>query len=415
MVSAAVGSGSIGWRMTALPPPLVGMVALFAALLLLEQLAGPSVAGALFHALEPGYRFLLKWAPAFFIPALVRLPLVDAHFGAGELLRVGALLCIGSATQLALVAAVAAAFPSSAGIAGDDKGSVAAAAAAGSPPREETYPRPGRPYKRRWLPAYLMVMTVAIAAARLGIAPGFAETSFMMCASLLAFVAGTALPPDLRTYMHPIFVGVAGSWAGVSLWAATAGAEFRDVLTDYSTGHGAGPLMSMMLGPLVIALALLLYERRALLQRDWLAVLGTSAVAALAGLFGTAVLARLLRVPSIVAVASVTRFCTAALALPAAASLGASQPLAVVMLVLSGFLGVMMGRQVFSLVGARDSRERGLSMGAVSHVLGTVTLSAWGEVPAVPYSALAFVLASGFTALFVAVPPIQKTLLWILG
>jgi len=173
--------------------------------------------------------------------------------------------------------------------------------------------------------------------------------------------------------------------------------------------------MSMLLGPLVIALALLLYERRSLLRRDWLAVLGTSSLAALAGLFGTALLARVLGVKPLVGTASVTRFCTAALALPAAASLGASQPLAVVMLVLSGFFGVLVGRPVLSFVGARSPRERGLSVGAVSHVLGTVTLASWGEASAVPYSALAFVLASGFTALFAAMPVVQCAILWIVA
>lgn len=414
MERALVASG-----LTVLPPPLVGMAALFAALLAAERLGGAACAGQAFRALEPGYRFLLKWAPVFFIPALVRLPLVEAHFSPGELLRIGLLLGLGSALQLALVATLAAAFPAVPGEP-SGKGSAATAAAAGSPLAPSApapYPRPGRPYKRRWLPAYAAVMAAAAVAARCGWVPGTAEAAFTLCGALLAFVASTSLPAGLRNFLHPIFVGVAGSWVAVALWAAQAGPDtgFYDVLLRYSSKSGAGPYLSMMLGPLVIALALLLYERRDLLQRDLLAVLGSAALAALAGLFGTVLLGRLLGVPPIVAAASVTRFCTAALALPVAVSLGASQPLAVVMLVLSGFLGVLMGRPVLSLVGARTPRERGLALGAVSHVLGTVTLASWGEAPAVPYSALAFVLASGFTALFAALPPVHDALLWLVA
>eukprot|EP00913_Durusdinium_trenchii_P001350 g1247.t1 len=57
-----------------LPITLLGMFSLFGFLLLLEVTGQPEAAMGLFRFLEPGYRFLLKWAPVFFTPALATWP-----------------------------------------------------------------------------------------------------------------------------------------------------------------------------------------------------------------------------------------------------------------------------------------------------------------------------------------------------
>lgn len=96
---------------------------------------------AIFRFLEPGYRFLLKWAPVFFTPALVplgrqvgnwrhmlhmkheekdrtwfgppkernlrKLPLVEEHITAFEFLRVAILISLGGMMQMAMVAMIA--------------------------------------------------------------------------------------------------------------------------------------------------------------------------------------------------------------------------------------------------------------------------------------------------------------------
>lgn len=79
----------------------------------------------------------------------------------------------------------------------------------------------------------------------------------------------------------------------------------------------------------------------------------------------------------------------------------------------SGFVGIFAAQPLLARLQVTKSRERGLAIGAVSHVLGTVSLASWDE-KAVPYSALCFVLASGSTAAFTSLPPVQALLLWIL-
>eukprot|EP00435_Cladocopium_sp_Y103_P056881 s865_g19.t1 len=180
-----------------------------------------------------------------------------------------------------------------------------------------------------------------------------------------------------------------------------------------STPFNATAALSVPRNPLVVALALLLFERRKLLRRDRKLIIGTSLLSALSGVFGTAVMARLLQLPGPLAKPTVGRYCTAPLALAVAGNISASPPLTVAMVVASGFVGIFAARPLLARLQVTKSRERGLAIGrsrrqgAVSHVLGTVSLASWDEA-AVPYSALCFVLASGSTAAFTALPPDQS-------
>eukprot|EP00931_Biecheleriopsis_adriatica_P043107 TRINITY_DN24639_c0_g1_i2.p1 TRINITY_DN24639_c0_g1~~TRINITY_DN24639_c0_g1_i2.p1 ORF type:complete len:451 (+),score=75.51 TRINITY_DN24639_c0_g1_i2:26-1378(+) len=401
-----------------LPPPLVGMTLLFMCLVMLDKIGDGSVAARVFQLLEPGYRFLLKWAPIFFTPALVKLPLVQEPISLNELFRIAVMIVLGGMLQMSLVALLAtrlsAMMPRKC-TERNDRPVLPSASVVGSTTKDEPYPRPGRPYKRRWLPAYALLMVVALAALRLASQFDCAEKGFVLGASLLAFVMGNSAPARFQALVHPIFSGVLGSWAGIALWASQAeGTTFNDALVRYAGPDGAGTIMSRLLNPLVVALALLLFERRRLLRRDSLLILGSAAGAAAAGLFGTALLARILQLKPVLAVSSVSRYCTAPLALAVASSLNASQPLAIAMVVASGFVGIFIARPLLNWLSVDGSRERGLAIGAVSHVLGTVSLASWDEA-AVPYSALVFVITSGLTAALVAVPVVQNLLLWILG
>lgn len=393
---------------SALPPPLVGLLTLFGVLLLLESVG---MAQPLYRLLEPGYRFLVKWAMLFFIPALVKLPLVEERFSKGVMLRLFVLLTVGFTMQCVFTAAVASLFPPLP-VEKKPANNVKLLEEGGVEP----YPRPTRPYKRRFLSGYTVLMTLALVAYRCNLAPGFAETMFMLCAMLLGFVSGQNAPAKVKIVLHPILACLLGSWLGAAVWAKFAGPEvsFHDVLSHYAAASGAGSLVSMLMGPLVVALALMLYERRELLYRDMRPILTTCAAAAAFGLFGTAVLARLLAVPQRLAVAAVPRCITAPLALGIAGLLDASPAFTVPMVVITGFLGATLGAGLLNALRFKTARSRGLALGASSHALGAASL-ALSEPQAFPYGGLAFVLVGGASAALVAIPPVRSLLLGIVG
>jgi len=84
------------------------------------------------------------------------------------------------------------------------------------------------------------------------------------------------------------------------------------------------------------------------------------------------------------------------------------------MVVVTGFLGVILGPTLFKLLpGMKSPRTRGLAMGCSAHGLGTVAL-AEGDKEAFPYGAVAFVLMGMFTAVYLQVSPVRTALLSIL-
>mmetsp|Transcript_27130 Transcript_27130/g.78175 ORF Transcript_27130/g.78175 Transcript_27130/m.78175 type:complete len:171 (-) Transcript_27130:119-631(-) len=167
-----------------------------------------------------------------------------------------------------------------------------------------------------------------------------------------------------------------------------------------------------MLGPAVVALGVLLFERRRLLRAEVTPIIATSAVTSLASLLFTAVLARALGLPSELATASLLRCISSPFAADCAPLLNCSATFAITMVVVTGFIGVVLAPPIFDLLRMRSPRTRGLSMGAAAHGLGTVAM-AESDPNAFPYSALGFVLVGTFTSALLQVAPLRQLLLRI--
>uniref|UniRef100_A0A7S0ABX2 Ion transport domain-containing protein n=1 Tax=Pyrodinium bahamense TaxID=73915 RepID=A0A7S0ABX2_9DINO len=386
---------------------VVGMLGIFGALLVLQQRATPEVNAAVYSGLEPGKAFLVKWATLFFAPALVRLPLVEENFEAGTLVRLAVLLLGGFLGTLLSTAGIASLFPA---VPGEEP------AAQPPAPRTAAAPVDDRPYKKRLLPAYAGCMVAGTVAARLSWAPAAGREVFMLGASLLGFVVGMLSPKWVQSFVHPMFACILTTWLAAALWGALAGQDvgFLQVLEHYSTWPGAGAVLSFLLGPTVIALGVLLFERRRLLLRELWPMIATAVLTSLTSLFFTAFLARALGLPSQLAVASLLRCISSPFAGDLAGLLGASPTFAIAMIVLTGFIGVVLGQPIFKVLRLRNPRTRGLSMGAASHGLGTVALAA-SDPDAFPYSALGFVLVGTATSTLLQVPLLRAVLLQIVS
>ena len=257
-------------------------------------------------------------------------------------------------------------------------------------------------------------MTSSLLCLKLGHGSKAMEVSFIIGTTLFAFVLGNEAPPTFKALCQPVFLGVLGSWLAMAMWASEdENRSFHDVLVDYSSPSGGGPIISRLLNPFVISLSLVLFDRRHVLQRDSRLIFSLSCIASVSGLLGTAVLARLLHLPRILAESAVSRFTTVALALTMASELHSSPPLIVATVVLTASIGVVISKPLMKYLDIKGSRERGLCVGGVSHVLGTVSLASWDEA-AVPYGLVSSVLVSGIAAALAAIPAVDAILLWIL-
>merc|ERR1719253_1511279 len=123
------------------------------------------------------------------------------------------------------------------------------------------------------------------------------QTVYLVCATIAGFIAGMLSPAKIKSFplFHPLFQCIAYTWLAALLWGALAGMSFLSVIEAYSTG--AGTLINFMLGPAVVCLGVLLFERRKLLAQELVPMLGVTSISAGASLFITALLAKALALP----------------------------------------------------------------------------------------------------------------------
>lgn len=175
---------------------------------------------------------------------------------------------------------------------------------------------------------------------------------------------------------------------------------------------GGGDLLLGLLGPSILAMAVQVYERRALLRQNLSKVLGTCFGASAFGLLSSAALARAVKLPPSLAKATLSRCITTPLAMSVAGMVGADASVAVLVVVLTGLLGANVGggRLAWYLGGRdRDPVARGLAMGATAHGVGTASLAE--EPGPLAFSAVGMALTGVTTTVLVAVPSVRAALL----
>ena len=129
--------------------------------------------------------------------------------------------------------------------------------------------------------------------------------------------------------------------------------------------------VSFLLGPAVVALAVPLYRLRALLAREWRALLLGGVAGTVTGVGVDTLLPRLLGLSAQAQRSLVTAPATSPVALQLSQFTHAPPALAATLAVLSGLLGALVLPPVLTRLGVRHPLARGIAIGSVAHGIGT--------------------------------------------
>lgn len=166
----------------------------------------------------------------------------------------------------------------------------------------------------------------------------------------------------------------------------------------YASYAPARELMTFLLGPATVALAVPLYRHRSLLRRYGIPSLAGVALGSLVSMLVVGGIALVAGLPREVVLSLIPKSVTTPFAMEIARIHGGSPGLAAAFVVATGTLGSVFGGTLLSWAGIHHPVARGLALGTGAHGLGTAAALMEGERQG-SMAGLAMILAGLTTAL----------------
>ena len=176
---------------------------------------------------------------------------------------------------------------------------------------------------------------------------------------------------------------------------------------NYMTGNAP---LNNLLGLSVVALALPLYEQLRQIAAYWKIILLITTVASLLSMLTGAGLALLFGASPEIVATVLPKSVTTPIAMAISQNIGGVPAVAAVGVVVAGLQGSVFGYLVLKKLNLKYSEAIGLSVGAVSHALGTVSCMEI-EAKAGSYSSIALVLCGIISAILA--PLVCNLIYWI--
>ncbi|MCL4189905.1 MAG: LrgB family protein [Rhodobacteraceae bacterium] len=183
-----------------------------------------------------------------------------------------------------------------------------------------------------------------------------------LAATLAAYVAGDAAfrAAGRRPAVNPVLV--AAALLAALLWATG---------TPYADYFEGAQFVHFLLGPATVALAVPLWQQRAVVRRAALPLAAALAAGSATAVLTALGLAAALGASPATLAALAPKSATAPVAIGIAERLGGSPTLTAVLVILTGIIGAVAVTPLFNALGLRDWRARGFATGVAAHGIGT--------------------------------------------
>jgi predicted murein hydrolase (TIGR00659 family) len=214
-----------------------------------------------------------------------------------------------------------------------------------------------------------------------------AVTAFVIAMTLVAYVVSRDIFLRTRvTLLNPVFV----STIVIILVLLACGIRGE----QYQPGRD---LMTILLGPATVALAVPLYRHRRLLEAYWASITLGIVCGSVATIATVVLFARWASLDRMLVLAVAPKSVTTPVAIDIARILGTNMSLTAVLVVSTGMVGAIVGPRVLTALRISNPIARGVAIGTTSHATGTAAILQEGETQGA-MSAVAMALTAIFTA-----------------
>uniref|UniRef100_A0A0R0ISZ3 Plastidal glycolate/glycerate translocator 1, chloroplastic n=1 Tax=Glycine max TaxID=3847 RepID=A0A0R0ISZ3_SOYBN len=344
------------------PSALFGMFCIFSVLIILDSTV-PAAATAFVSFFVPAFMFIQRWLPLFYVPSLVVLPLAVKDIPAASGAKIG-LILVGGWLATFCVAGYAA---------------IAVRKAV----------------KTELVEAEPMGKPAPFSLKSLGTS---ARTClpFLLAASVLGYMVGSGLPPNVKKVFHPIICCALSADLTAFAFGYFSRSGLEPVLGYYltkaSSNPGAGDILMGFLESVILSFSFSMFKQRKLVKRHAAEIFTSVIISTLFSLYSTAFVGRLVQLEPSLTVSILPRCITVALALSIVSLFdGANSSLTAAVVVLTGLVGANFVQATLDKLSFRDPIARGIATASSAHRLGTAALSA-KEPEALPFCAIAYAL-----------------------
>ena len=196
------------------------------------------------------------------------------------------------------------------------------------------------------------------------------STFFCMAISLFGYEAGIFLRKKLKIgIFNPLLVSI----IFVIIVLKVTG-------IDYDTYDKGANVLSYLLTPSTVCLAIPLYEQWELLKKNVKAVIAGLVTGTITSLTTVFVLALICRLSHEEYVTLLPKSITTAIGMGVSEELGGYVAITVAVIIITGVLGNMLGETICKVFRITEPISKGLAMGASSHAIGTAKAMEMGEI-----------------------------------
>jgi predicted murein hydrolase (TIGR00659 family) len=185
---------------------------------------------------------------------------------------------------------------------------------------------------------------------------------FFLVLTVLAYIIGDRL--SKATGRHPLA-------NPVLIAILIIGAVLIATKTPHARYFEGARFVHVLLGPATVALALPIIRHRALIRRQWRAILGAILIGSGVGIASASGLAILTGLSPETVASLAPKSVTAAIAMGISEQLGGTPPLTAVLVISTGILGGILITPLMNVIGVKDYAARGFAAGLAAHGIGT--------------------------------------------
>ncbi|ASI90871.1 MULTISPECIES: CidB/LrgB family autolysis modulator [Vibrio] len=166
----------------------------------------------------------------------------------------------------------------------------------------------------------------------------------------------------------------------------------------FDTYYADNEWISYLLQPAVVALAYPLYEQLPQIRANWRIIALACGVGSVASMFTASMLAVWLGADMQLIASLLGKSVTTPIAMEVSSHLGGEPAIAAILVLLVGLFGAILAYPIYNLLGVTHPIAKGLTMGTVSHALGTATCAEKDPRDAA-FSSLALVVCGVITSI----------------